>query len=89
MVSGRSSHAAPKRLTTAIRPTAAFKEPRCLRRIPRLRHVSSPGRASDADDKDGGRVFSQMWHEGNATRRGRTLEIIRALAERSGADGGW
>jgi hypothetical protein len=42
-----------------------------------------------ADDKGICGAFTQMWHDGNATRRGRTVGVIRALAERAGADGGW
>ena len=45
--------------------------------------------ATTAADKELCGAFPHMWHDSNATRRGRTLAVVRALAERAGLDGGW
>jgi hypothetical protein len=42
-----------------------------------------------AADTDLCNVFPHMWHDSNATRRGRTADVLRAMANRAGLDGGW
>jgi hypothetical protein len=51
--------------------------------------ASADNWAITAEDTDICGAFPLMWHDPNALSRGRTLDLVRAFAERAGLDGGW